>query len=121
MLRSKLTQKIGRACIDIDGIVERTTKKLINDPNGPVAKAVAGARANGATSRAIASLNNPRTSTAKADEQAREAARLVMSRGPRLPVPTREQIESVTQKNASDHESVVGAMRVGRLQRAGKM
>jgi len=86
-----------------------------------VSKAVATARAKGGIARSVSALNNPRTSTAKADEQAREAARLVMSRGPRMPAPTRAQIESVTQKNASDHESVVGAMRVGRLQRAGKM
>jgi hypothetical protein len=102
--------------------MKTTAQKLQELADATASKPAAAAiRAHNSMAKAIASLNNPRTSTAKADEQAREAARLLMSPGPRLPVPTRAQIESVTQKNASDHESVVGAMRVARLQRAGKM
>jgi hypothetical protein len=78
----------------------------------------AAVNAHKSTSRAVAKLHNaPAVTRSKAaDAQAR-----LMLTGPRMPVPTRQQIESVTQKNASDHESVLGAMRVARLQRAGKM
>ncbi len=94
-------------------IIADGLKKAEPTIKAAAAKAAAAARATGATSRAIGALNNPRTSSAKADAQAAEAARLMLT-GPRH-APGKDEIQRaigspVPLRNLSDHDQVRAIM-----------
>jgi hypothetical protein len=81
----------------------------------------AAVNAHDSTSRAIAKLNNPRTTTAKADGQAAEAARAMLT-GARH-VPSKDEIQRaigspVPLKNLTDHDQVKAIMIASRGKRS---
>lgn len=116
-LKTAIVEKLRKINYDADATVK-----------GSVAKAVAAAvMSAGATPRptvAPAKKTNgsvPLSSLNSEQRQILEAAASMPQRNAKTRMPSRDEIELCTQKNAAGEESIVGVMRAQRQIRAGKL